>query len=458
MSFLLSTLPENSYVLLLEADPELRALSHPFWPVHPRLFSLDFSPESWNDFQKRFPWHHVRRVVLVPLTGGWLLNPQLYRDVERRLAEQIAQTWSNRLTLMTFGSLWLRHLATHLAGPRTPWPDWGQDPVLVCGAGPTLETALKALARPDIRARFRVLAVDTALGCFAQAEIRPDAAVVLEAGHHNLMDFAGFAASGLPVFADLTADPSAVRACGGPVVWYSGRFADLPLFSQWEQAGLLHQVALFEALGSVGIAAAHIAWRITRGPVFFTGLDFAFPSGKTHARGAPALQRFWAQTNRLSGGEIPGTGKQEAFRVLPQGWLTTSVLQGYAQLLQEKVTEHADRTFFWGPSPSVSLEALPAEGWVHKLLVLSDPLRWNAPFNVPEAELWRQEERSLTGELLEALSGPYQAENVERLAHHFAHLSMSFPDPDFQASTAWLARLKASAAWWYGLLSPTRLL
>ncbi len=453
MSTLLERLPETSFVFLLEADSSLYELSQPHWPTHPRLFSSSLTIDSWKAFQQQFPWSQVRKVSFLPLTRGWLLSPQIYRDVERRLAEQISQAWSNRLTLMAFGSLWLRHLITHLGTPRTPWPQWGQDPILVCGAGPTLEPTLRHLQDPHIRARFRVLAVDTALGCFAQAGVRPDAAVVLEAGHHNLMDFSGFAASGLPVFADLTADPSAVRACGGPRIWFSGRFADLPLFTQWERAGLLHQVALFEALGSVGIAAAQIAWRLTTGPVLFSGLDFSFPSGKTHARGAPALQRFWSQTNRLKGGEIPGTGISEVFHRLSQGWLTTSVLQGYAQLLQEGLNQEAERTFFWGQSPTLSLENLALEGWFDKLPILEHSIVWEVPFQVPEVENWRRQERELTGKLLELLSGSFQIEEIEPLARHFAHLTMAFPDPEFRPTTDWLARLKAGAAWWYGRLS-----
>ncbi|NNM68246.1 MAG: DUF115 domain-containing protein, partial [Spirochaetales bacterium] len=353
-SRLLEQLPPESTILLFEADPELRKISRRFWNwKDSRVEELESLEQAvWECFARNFEWGRIRRVVLLPLNGGWLLSPAVYRDLENRLVGLVAQAWSNRMTCVQMGALWMRHLLVNLKAPRWTWPDWGFDPVLVCGAGPSLERVLRQ-DPSSLQSRFRLLAADTAVGPLSQAGFRPDAIVILEAQHQNLADLAGFSGSRIPVFADLTTDPCATRITQGPVAWFSAQFAQLSIFERLRNKRLFEDVLTFPALGSVGVAAAEIAWVLTRGPVVLSGLDFSFPPGQTHVRGAPGFTTFWSNATRFWGSDPPGSGRREG--VHPSGhsdWLTTGVLEGYARFLAESALKARERTFFWGVSPS----------------------------------------------------------------------------------------------------------
>jgi hypothetical protein len=456
VSRLVEKLPPDSTILLFEADPDLREISRRFWTwKESRIEELaSLEPADWESFVRNFAWDRTRRVVLLPLNGGWLLAPSVYRDLENRLLALVTQAWSNRITCVQMGALWMRHLLVNLKAPRWVWPDWGADPVLVCGAGPSLERVL----RQDpafVQSRFRLLAADTAAGPLSQAGFRPDAIVILEAQHQNLADLAGFSGSGIPIFADLTTDPCATRITQGPIAWFSTQFAELSIFERLRTRGLFEDVHRFPALGSVGVATAQVAWVLTRGPVVFSGLDFSFPPGQTHVRGAPGFVTFWANATRLWGSDPPGSGRREGVHTSENSaWLTTGVLEGYARFLAESALKARERTFFWGPSPSrLGVQELLSNEWT-SLIRPKEDSAWEKSSDFSELfQTWRQEELDRVDDFLRALEsqdplGFYGEQAFKELVLRLDHLSFSFPDPHYRPTSDWLSRLKAAAVWW----------
>jgi len=92
-------------------------------------------------------------------------------------------------------------------------------------------------------------------------------------------------------------------------------------------------------LGSVGVHAVHAARRLGPGPVLAAGLDFAYERGKTHARGAPALQAEERRQTRLCRfpGQLGAAFKPGARPAAPgSALLTDPVLTAYAALLAEE--------------------------------------------------------------------------------------------------------------------------
>src|SRR5262249_40904644 len=155
---------------------------------HPRLYRLGSDTEAdVRELFARLPLNRLRRVEFLPLNGAWLAHGPRYREVLARLEEGVRRWWTNRITAVHPRPLWVKNLFDNRSAPGfspRPWPHWGHDTVLVCGAGPTLESVLPwAHAH---RHRLRIVAADTALGALKPWNLVPDAVVALEAQHANL--------------------------------------------------------------------------------------------------------------------------------------------------------------------------------------------------------------------------------------------------------------------------------
>jgi hypothetical protein len=251
-----------------------------------------------------------RRVEVLRLSGGWRLFPELYALLAETLRGGIAADWGNAVTLVKLGRRYARNFIRNLALiPRRPSLaalSFGQDPVLVLGAGPSLDPFLQALSgrfpqgdnRGDTR-NFRIVCVDTAIPSLKDRGIRPDLVIALECQHWNLGDFTGAGGWGVPLAMDLSALPAAAEALGGPCCLFFTPWTELSIFDRLKAAALLPQA--FPPLGSVGLSAAAAALRLTGGPVILCGIDFSFSLDSYHARSTPAHRAKLRRQNRFRG-------------------------------------------------------------------------------------------------------------------------------------------------------------
>ena len=459
MSVLEPWLTSGSVVVLAEKDPSLRELAvRTLLPSRQYFWLEDDTEAAVQDLLSRLNLDRLRRCVWFPITGGWLLHAARYREVLGRLEAGLAMHWANRMTSLHLGPLWIRNLFDNLASPAfasLPWPHWGEDPVVVCGAGTSLEAWLPALKqKPNVR----VLAADTALPTLLAAGVRPDGVVCVEAQQANLRDFLPGAGSGIALFADVTSHPTSRRALGGPVWWFNSRFAPLALWSRWPLESV---VPCLDPLGSVGVTAVALAHRLTSGSVTLAGLDFSWPEGKTHAKGAPALTALLQQTTRLRGTEQPGTWSATTNSTAPGGFRTTSVLKGYAASLAQIARPQTHRTSVLGAQGLElglsRLDQLPAHtspksGFTPRVSGTNEK-----PTQGPvlAQSLVKQE---LTR--LELLLGSFEAVNrgapgdeLLRQLAELDYLYFHFPDPEVRLESSFLSRALLSARWLHGRLS-----
>jgi hypothetical protein len=304
---LLSRLPPSASVLCVEAHQPLMALAiAQGLPRDPRLLVLRAdSEELVARALREMGESRFRRVVEVPLSAGYRLAPELYGRMRKVLEEQIREYWRNRLTLIALGSLQVRNLISNIA----LFPCAGDFssvstslPVVVAGAGPSLEETIPALRA--VRSDVVLVAVDTALPRLAAESMPPDVAVALEAQTANLSDFLPPPSpKGTLLACELSSHPTAARLFGSSVRFFSSEFAPLSLFAR--MAGLRILPCPFPALGSVGVAAVNAALRMTSGHVFLTGLDLSYPRSLTHAGGTPYHLAALAQAARLSPPDVP---------------------------------------------------------------------------------------------------------------------------------------------------------
>jgi hypothetical protein len=247
-----------------------------------------------------------RRVEVLHLSGGWQLSPELYTLLAETLRSSIAADWGNAMTLVKLGRCYARNFIRNLAlVPRRPSLaalSFDRDPVLVLGAGPSLDPFLQVLTEyfpQGDKRNFRIICVDTAVPSLKDRGIRPDLVTALESQHWNLRDFTGAGGWGVPLAMDLSALPATAEVLGGPCYLFFTPWTELNLFSRLKAAALLP--ASFPPLGSVGLSAAAAALSLTRGPVILSGIDFSFSLDICHARSTPAHREKLRRQNRFRG-------------------------------------------------------------------------------------------------------------------------------------------------------------
>jgi hypothetical protein len=312
---LLGKLPESSFILAVERDENLMALSvaHITQEIleNPSLkYVRTASPARILETIDRLAAGPFRRCLRIDLSGGTALNASFYAECLAAIDEYISRYWRNHVTLMKLGRNYARNFFRNARSIPAAEPireGSATLPVLVAGAGPSLDGSLPFIR--ENRSRFFLLAVDAALGTFRDADIVPDAAIIVESQYWIERAFAGFRDSGIPVYADLTARPQAIAATGGPVRFFFTAYTDARYLERFQETGTAPLAV--PPLGSVGLSALFIARHISPAdiPVFFTGLDFSWGTGFTHSKGAPAVRALRAAENRL----YPANGVTTAF-------------------------------------------------------------------------------------------------------------------------------------------------
>ncbi|MDR3342930.1 MAG: DUF115 domain-containing protein [Treponema sp.] len=315
---LLNHISDDSAILCVEADEQLLAWSMTamealfgkrcFLQDNPRLRLIHAKDAAHLCALVRETWgsRTFRRVETIRLTGGWQLFPALYASLAETLQQDIALDWGNAMTLVKLGRRYIRNAFRNLALiPRSHTLGdlcFGKSPVLVLGAGPSLDGVLAGLHRsfgdalydPDARP-FKIICVDTCLSSLKARNIKPDLVAVLESQHWNLRDFIGLGSWEVPIAMDLSALPATGEVLGGVVFLFATPWTPLRTFERLHDAGLLPET--FRPLGSVGLTATALGLRVTSGPVIIGGIDFSFTLDRYHARSTPGhLERLRRQT------------------------------------------------------------------------------------------------------------------------------------------------------------------
>ncbi len=331
----------STRIVAVEADPILFELARRTRPAElggrfalVRATASEVLTELRRDGEHRF-----RRVVEVTTSGASLAHRTTYRSIRDLARREIRVFWQNRLTLSAMGRLWIRNLVENipLLLQADALPSLA-GPVFVCGAGPSLEAALPAIA--VYRDRIRVLAVDTAVPILDAVGIRPDVVLALEGQLANAYDFLPVSRRDYRLVTDLTSDPTTARAHGRRSMTLTG-FAPVRLLDR--AAGLPGVSTTMPALGSVGVAAFKLATLLGARPIVLSGLDFAVLPGATHARGAPAFLNALASSDRLHRPVDPALSARMVRLSGVSGTVaSTLVLKGYADELASLVADRDD--------------------------------------------------------------------------------------------------------------------
>ncbi len=447
----LAVLPPDSVVLCIEREESLMALTlehlDPDLRADPRLRFLCTRDARTVCSYTRGEWgpRRFRRIRPLRLSGAWRIHEAEYDALERTLERDISLDWTNAMTLSRLGRLFARNavrnlpllaLAQSLSALR-----FGADPVLLLGAGPSLDGALKAiLARFALdggRFPFRVACVDTALPCLLERGIKPDLCIALESQHWNLRDFIGAHPHGVALAMDLSALPSGSKALGGARYLFYTPWTDMAFLDRLEKAGLLP--LRLPPLGSVGLSATAAVLAIGTGPVVAAGLDFAYSLDSYHARGSPGHRERLNRTNRLRSLTDPSPAFRPGVRTptdkngLPIH--SDPALMGYRDLFERDFAGTGRIYDLGGTGLSLGIPRLDAEA-AARLLGRSEAPREGERIPPVDRGLGQKvaamidaEERALT-ELKEALTGgkTLSDQGLENRIDFCDYLWAHFPD------------------------------
>jgi len=228
-----------------------------------------------------------RYIETVNLTGGWQLESGLYNSLCDTLRREIVNNWSNALTLTKLGRLYIRNALRNLSFINEFQSisnlSFGESPVLVLGAGPSLDEILEAINNEQFKNRtFKIVCVDTCLRSLLDRNIIPDLVVILESQHWNIRDFLGCSNKKIHIALDLSALPASAHILKGDAYLFFTPWTQLRIFERLKDAQLLPSI--FPPLGSVGLTAVELARKLTSGKIICAGLDFSFTQDRYHAR------------------------------------------------------------------------------------------------------------------------------------------------------------------------------
>ncbi|MFA6504594.1 MAG: 6-hydroxymethylpterin diphosphokinase MptE-like protein [Treponemataceae bacterium] len=433
----------DSAILCIESDPELLSLSTEELPedikANPRvrLIRATDGASACSYLRREFGPRRFRRVVLAKLNGGYALNEKTYTEVESALRDDVALEWANAMTLLKLGRRYALNAIRNLAILPSSHPlcagTFSNDPILVLGAGPSLDFVEPILSS---RRHFRIICVDTALIPLLERGIVPDMVVVLEAQHWNLRDFIGSGKTNCPLALDLSSLPRGAFTTNGARFLFSVDWAPLRLLDRLKTAGL--RPPEIPPLGSVGLAAVAIALRAGTGAVVLAGLDFAYDIGAYHARSSPSRLDRLLRTDRLKSLIDPAPafrdGTVKANGKLNRPIRTDPALRGYRNLFQrefvkiDRLYDAGDRGLELGIKTVTLIEAMKLLEGEHPRQQETNPETLPYVADSPKTIAFIDCELARLHTLRSILTGNTISDDLERLVDECDYLWSHFPE------------------------------
>ncbi len=336
-------LPENCLMLGIEADFELHKLAEEeskalecrknnVYTLIPQeeLFTLPQKLEKSGKNGK------FRRVIYIEFSGGFYLNQEFYIRLFEACRNSVSQFWKNHVTLVKFGRKYCANIFRNLnLIPKSIERIITSKKIVVVGAGESSVETLKKIG--GHRDDFFILAVDAALKTLKALKIKADAAVCEEAQSIIARAFTGCCNNFDYLFVSTTATNTVARINPKKNIFYTPLFTDTGFLRKLEKYGILSSVQ--EPLGSVGLTATKIALSIRKDenvPVFVTGLDFSYSTGKTHATNSfHDNARRTLSTKIKSFENFSASFGNDSIKICGKDGktvITTTALSGYAKL------------------------------------------------------------------------------------------------------------------------------
>ena len=325
---LLEKLPQDCFILGIECDKAL----HDFAAQELKKLESDFLTESPNNAQKSFallPFEqndsivnvlsgegnfkgfqipHIstfRRAIPIEMSAGTQFSREKYFKIAGLAQNTIASFWKNRITLTKLGRLYSRNLFKNLA----KLPDsldlknlahTIKQPIFVFGAGESIEDTISNISVTLLKKCF-LISVDAATPALQEYGLHADAIIAVEGQLAIEKAYIGSGSKKSLIIADMSSRTQVTRHSDFNPAYFASKYTDASFFTRLSQMDFFPPV--IPPLGSVGLTAVYAALLLRENqnvPVFFSGLDFSFSSGRTHAKNTPAHIARLCSTNKFN--------------------------------------------------------------------------------------------------------------------------------------------------------------
>jgi hypothetical protein len=239
--------------------------------------------------EERIPDIEAAAVGLVEWRPSLAAYGEGYLRLLSETVEFIKRSDANKRTLRGFGRRWFKNVFRNIRLlKRILRYESGTLPLIVTGAGPSLEESLPLIREGKKRGNLFVLAVSSSVPALLAGGLAPDLVLSTDGGGWALfhlyetlraMPDCGFAAA-------LTA---ALPSQCGDIPWLP--ISDGTAWQNLVLRGLGIPFAVLSQRGTVAATALDLALRLTGGRVFITGMDLAHRDIRSHAR-PYGLERF----------------------------------------------------------------------------------------------------------------------------------------------------------------------
>jgi hypothetical protein len=315
------------------------------------------SGRALPDFlEDHIPDTEAASVALVEWRPSRTAFGKAYLRIFAETVEHIKRADANKRTTDAFGKRWFRNVFKNLALlNRAPLYRPFAAPLVVTGAGPSLEEAIPRLAERKKKSPLFILAASSSAQALLAADLQPDLILSSDGGNWAL----------LHLYEALRKPRSAFAAALSAAL--PSQFAALPWLpisdgSLWQNT-LLQSMGLpfvsFPQRGTVTAAALDLAFLLCRGKVYIAGTDLGSRDIQTHARPYSFERLLEEKATRLN-----PAYSQRFFRAAA---LAASGSQGiYAQWFARQSASWPDRLFSLGNNNAVfsarSAELFPPDG------------------------------------------------------------------------------------------------
>jgi hypothetical protein len=261
--------------------------------------SVLVAPSS-EELAEHLAQHYVAALhgspLIVSLQGQCAADPEGIGRTRRTVSDAVEILKDDLAVQARLGRAWVRNALMNLGRVLPPWAPltFAGRSVLIAAAGPSLEDHLTILRHRG--SRYALIATDTAAPTVVSAGIRPDLVLSIDCQpasvHHVLPE----AVRSLPFLVDLSAPPSLVDA-----VRHVGFYLSSHPLARYLAAAGLGYPSLDTGAGNVTHVAALLAASRGAAEIIVVGADFAYPGGRTYARGSYVDRLFHARATRFRG-------------------------------------------------------------------------------------------------------------------------------------------------------------
>lgn len=379
----LSPFPNNEILIILEPGLGylIQALTEekanpPIVIIHVSPFCKEHDPYStsyptWSPAHGEglfsFLEHHIpegSKIRLIEWPPAEKAYGVSYQTIKQTIFTFINQEQANTRTFQNFGKRWLKNFLINLKQLRAPlWYDRGDQPIIICGAGPSLEDTRPFIQRALREGNCGILSVSSATASLTAHRIYPSLVLTTDGGFWAR--YHGF---------------EVLRSTTCPLCIYLGAQVPSPLNERpWLLCtdGSFWQRQFLQALkipflhlpqrGTVSATALDVALELTEGPLYLTGFDMGFRDIRSHARPYSLDTLSEIRQNRCT----PYYSSQwERTKMLQQG----GAFQVYASWFREHLDQYPARLKYLGFQTPSHLIPIPHETQI--ATPSTSPTRW----------------------------------------------------------------------------------